>query len=451
MFRVSREETVGRFLYDLGNGQWNRPRLRELLGSALFRNQPFQDFEVEHDFPHIGRKTMRLNAQRIPRQDGDRNRAVLLSIEDISVRRAEAEIRYQRLFEAAKDGMLVLDAETQFVTDVNPAFLEMTGFSREDFAGRKLIDTPPFRNAAVTVLTTGTSDGQGVHLDCVSITSRPGQSIDVEIVANRYTIGSQPAIQLNIRDVTARRREERARAEAEEALKLANDRLKRANSDLEQFAYAASHDLQEPLRTITLYTELFRKGHGERQEPEARQFLGYIYEAAQRLQTLITALLSYTRSTAPFEPPTALLDSVAVLQLAMANLHTLVSENHATVNVGDLPPVRMHQSHLVQIFQNLIGNAVKYRGTKEPRVAIEGTEGESEWVFSVMDNGIGIDPAHVKSIFGLFERLRGQNRPGSGIGLAICAKIVENYRGRIWVESVPDEGSNFFFSIPKKW
>jgi PAS domain S-box-containing protein len=398
--------------------------LRELLGNALFRNQPFHDFEVEHDFPHIGRKTMRLNAQRIPREDGDRNRAVLLSIEDISVRRAEAEIRYQRLFEAATDGILVLDAETMLVTDVNPALLKMTGFSREDLAGKKLSDLPPFRDASPAALTAGNSQAQAVPADGISITSRTGQAIDVEIVANRHTIGSLVAIQLNLRDVTARRRDERARAEAEESLKIVNERLKRANSDLEQFAFAVSHDIQEPLRTISLYTEL--------------------------LQKLIASLLSFTQSTAPFEPPTALVDTAAVVQLALANLRNVADENQAIVSVGDLPPVRMHEWHLAQIFQNLIGNALKYRGAAAPRVTISGNESEHEWVFSVMDNGIGIDPTQVKSIFGLFERLGGPNRPGSGIGLAICAKIVGNYKGRIWVESAPGEGSNFFFTVPKK-
>jgi two-component system CheB/CheR fusion protein len=449
MFCVSREETLGRLLYDLGNGQWNRPRLRELLGNALFRNQPFHDFEMEHDFPHIGRKTVRLNAQRIPREDGERNRAVLLSIEDISARRAEAEIRYRRLFEAAHDGILVLDAETMVVTDVNPAFLEMTGFSREDLAGKRLTDTPPFRNAPLRAFTGGGSEGQAVHLDGVSITSRPGDAIEVEIVANRHTVGSQVAIQLNVRDVTARRRDERARAEAEDALKLAHERLIKANSGLEQFAYAASHDLQEPLRTITLYTELFRKGHSESDDTEATQFLGYIYEAAHRLQSLVTSLLSYTKSTAPFEPPTELVDAAAVVHLALANLQTMVDESHAAVDIGDLPSVHMHEWHLVQVFQNLIGNAIKYRGSKQPHVTIRADEREHEWLFSVMDNGIGIDAAHLKSIFGLFERLGGQNQPGSGLGLAICAKIVENHRGRIWVESVPGEGSTFFFTVPK--
>jgi two-component system CheB/CheR fusion protein len=451
MFRVSREETVGRFLYDLGSGQWNRPKLREMLGNALFRNQGFQDFEVEHDFPHIGRKTMRLNAQRIPRQDGDRDRAVLLSIEDISVRRAEAEIKYQRLFEAAKDGILVLDLETQQVTDVNPFLLVLAGFGREDLVGKKIEDTGLFKNSGVSSLIAGTSEGATIRLERVAMTTRSGQTIEVEVVANRYKVGAQVAIQLNIRDVTERRREERARAAAEAALKVSNERLKRVNSDLEQFAYAASHDLQEPLRTIALYTEMFQKRYGDNLESEAKQFLGYISDAVQGLHALIETLLAYSRTTVPFELPTALIDVGSVLNMVRASLRTLIDENKAVVTAGQLPLVPMQESHLVQILQNLISNAIKYRSAKPPRIAIAGTERENEYVFSVMDNGIGIEPENAKSIFGLFKRTRNTDRPGSGLGLAICARIIENYHGRIWVESVLGEGSNFFFTIPKSW
>jgi len=448
LFHVTREETLGRFLYDLGNGQWNRPRLREMLGDALFRNQPFHDLEIEHEFPHIGRRTVRLNARRISRQE-DRSRVVLLSIEDITVLREQAEIRYQRLFESAKDAILVLDNETRLITDVNPYLLEMTGLAREDLIGKKLGDVPLFNKAGISALTEDHWENETIRLPRVTIVSRSGQVIETEVIANRYTIGAQVAVQLNIRDVTDRLRAERARTDAEEALKAANSRLYRANSDLEQFAYAASHDIQEPLRTITIYSELFQKTYGDQQPPEAKKFLDYIFESGRRLQSLVSDLLSYTRNTAHFEPPTTTIDSRVAFEAALDNLRTPINESNALMTAGALPKVRMHQSHLLQLFQNLIGNAIKYRKEEQPRVEVTSEEHEHEWVFHVTDNGVGVEPGSATAIFGLFERFRGRERPGTGIGLAICAKIIENYRGRIWVESVPGQGSRFSFTVPK--
>ena len=219
-FLVSREETEGRFLYDLGNGQWNRPRLRELLGSTLFRSEAFHDFEVEHDFPHIGRRTMRLNARRIPSRDPQR-RTILLAIEDVTERREIAEIRFRRLFETAKDGLIVVDAETETVQDVNPFFLHLTGFARENFVGKNVGEAGALlhlENAAAVVAQTKTSEL--ARYDDLQITTRDGLLVSVEIVANRYMVGTQPVVQLNVRDISARKESEKALRESEERFRL---------------------------------------------------------------------------------------------------------------------------------------------------------------------------------------------------------------------------------------
>jgi two-component system, chemotaxis family, CheB/CheR fusion protein len=219
-FLVSREETEGRLLYDLGNGQWNRPRLRELLGSALFKSEPFHDFEVEHEFPHIGRRTMRLNARRIPTRD-PRRRTILLAIEDVTERREIAEIRFQRLFETAKDGMIGIDAETETVLDINPYFLRLTGFAREDFVGKSVAEAGALLhldNAARVVAETKKSEV--ARYDDLQITTRRRLPVTVEVVANRYMVGTQPVVQLNVRDVSARRESERALRESEERFRL---------------------------------------------------------------------------------------------------------------------------------------------------------------------------------------------------------------------------------------
>jgi PAS domain S-box-containing protein len=213
-------------LYDLGSGQWNLPRLRELVGDALFRNQSFQDFEIVHDFPHIGRRRMRLNARRISRDDDERP-TVLLAIEDVTQRREEAEVRYHRLFETAKDGMLLFDAETEKLTDVNPFFLELTGYGRERLVGCRLSEMEIFRDAAEArnTIAEARSDEIIRHED-VPLWTIDRRRIEGELVANRYSVGSQQVVQVNIRDVTKRNHAVQARQETEERFRLFVDSVR---------------------------------------------------------------------------------------------------------------------------------------------------------------------------------------------------------------------------------
>ncbi len=225
-FRVSRGETEGRLLYDLGNGQWNIPRLRELIGEALFRNQSFQDFEIEHEFPHIGRRTMRLNARRISRENDER-RTVLLAIEDVTERREQAEVRYQRLFETAKDGMLIFDAESERLTDVNPFFVELTGYGRERLIGRRLSEMELFQTAPEVIGTVAEARSHEIvrHDNVRSITI-DGRHIETELIANSYPVGGQQVVQVNVRDVTKRNRAVRALQQSEERFRLLIDSVR---------------------------------------------------------------------------------------------------------------------------------------------------------------------------------------------------------------------------------
>ncbi len=219
-FLVSREETEGRLLYDLGNGQWNLGRLRELIGAALFRSEPFHDFEVEHDFPHIGRRTMRLNGRRIPFPNAER-RMLLLSIEDVTERREIAEIRYQRLFETAKDGAVVVDAESGTIQDVNPFVLQLTGYSREDFAGKRLPDVGRLLGVQeLDNIVHATRDAEVVRLDDLQIATRDRGPVSVDVLANRYQVGTKPVIQLNIRDISARKLAVSALRESEQRFRM---------------------------------------------------------------------------------------------------------------------------------------------------------------------------------------------------------------------------------------
>src|SRR5581483_4811946 len=219
-FLVSREETEGRFLYDLGNGQWNRQRLRELLGAALFKNEPFHDFEVEHEFPNIGCRTVRLNGRPIPRRD-PQPRLLLLAIEDVTERREVAEIRFQRLFETAKDGIVVVDAETEIVVDVNPYFLSLTGFAREYFVGKSITEAGNLlRLEHAADVMNEVQHSEIVRYDDLQITKRSGGMVWVEVVANRYLVGAQPVVQLNVRDISARKEAAKALVESEERFRL---------------------------------------------------------------------------------------------------------------------------------------------------------------------------------------------------------------------------------------
>jgi PAS domain S-box-containing protein len=233
-------------------------------------------------------------------------------------------------------------------------------------------------------------------------------------------------------------------------LKRSNEELRRANQDLETFAYSASHDLNEPLRTIAISAQLLERTCVDRLEGEEAKFLAVILQGVRRMESLIQDLLAYTTATEYEDGSPPGVDSGQVVAAVLENLKGLLGQAGAAVTHGALPLVAMHESRLAQVFQNLIGNALKYRGPEAPRVHISAIRRDGWCVLSVADNGIGIDPKFADSIFGLFKRLHTRDEyPGSGIGLAICQRIVERYGGRIWLEkSVLAEGSTFSFSVP---
>jgi signal transduction histidine kinase len=226
--------------------------------------------------------------------------------------------------------------------------------------------------------------------------------------------------------------------------------LRRINADLEQFAYSASHDLQEPLRMVVIYGEILRKKYAGQLDARANECIHYMTEGAMHMQQLVKDLLLYTQATRQNEDPAAI-DANGALDRALVNLRVPIETSRACIERSSLPEVHMHQASLQQLFQNLVGNAIKYRKAEPVRVSIRADLTGGAWVFSVSDNGIGIDKQYAEYIFGLFKRLHGgAEYSGTGIGLAICKKIVDRYGGRIWVESEFGNGSTFFFSIPER-
>ena len=232
-------------------------------------------------------------------------------------------------------------------------------------------------------------------------------------------------------------------------LERSNEDLRRANQDLESFAYSASHDLQEPLRSVALLTRLLRRQLGGKLDAETAKLADAISEGVGRMNNLLRDLLAYCRAAQPTPGAVPTIEAGLVLKQVIDNLKVPIEQSGAVIEAKGLPRIRIHDIHLTQLLQNLISNAIKYRGADPPRIQIVARNEASNWKFWVSDNGIGIAAQYHKQIFGLFKRLHGQECPGSGIGLAICQRIAERYDGRVWLdESEPGKGSVFCFEIP---
>ncbi len=268
--------------------------------------------------------------------------------------------------------------------------------------------------------------------------------------AHRNPEGVAVHMQGIVMDVTERKRAQEAQKH-DEARERRSVELKRSNDDLQQFAYIAAHDLQEPLRMIASYTQLLAQRYKGRLDSDADEFIAYAVDGAHRMQLLIGALLAYCRvgTTGKELLETS---SEAALEQALLNLQGALEESGGEVTHDPLPTVIADGAQLVQLFQNVVGNAIKYRSAEPPRVHVSAKKnGSNEWIFSMRDNGLGIDPKYFEKIFVMFQRLHGREKfSGTGIGLTLCKKIAERHGGRMWVESEPGKGSTFYFALPER-
>jgi PAS domain S-box-containing protein len=347
-----------------------------------------------------------------------------------------------QLLELAHDTIIVRDLESR-IRSWNQGAEKTYGWTPEEALGQvthTLLST--HHPEGLEMLTgclfeVGEWEGEVLH------TRKDGEILVVESrqVLQRNEEGWPTGILEINRDVTARKR-------AERALEARAQELARSNADLEQFANVASHDLQEPLRMVASYTQLLAKRYGGQLDPRADRWIGYAVDGANRMQTLINDLLAYSRvGTRGSELLPVSVE--AAVEAALANLRIAIREAGAEVTYTPLPVVQGDGTQLIQLFQNLIGNAVKFRGEQAPRVVVTATRDADEWVFSVQDNGIGIPPEFTERIFVIFQRLHERERyAGTGIGLAICKRIVERHGGRIWLETAPGAGCTFFFTLP---
>ena len=288
---------------------------------------------------------------------------------------------------------------------------------------------------------------EGLDIPVILVSGALGELTAVECI-------KEGAADYVLKDHLARLPEKVRRALREkkvrEERKQFQQELARSNRDLEQFAYVASHDLQEPLRMVATYTQLLAERYRGKLDAEADKYIHYAVDGALRMQKLVQDLLTFSRAGrqgGAFEST----DCNVVLQASLKNLEAAIQESHAVVRQDELPVVMGDGSQLIQVFQNLIGNAVKFRGSEAPVIRVSADAQGKEWVFSVADNGIGIAAEHKEKVFVVFRRLHTREEyAGNGIGLSICEKIIEHHGGRIWVESEPGRGSNFQFTLPIK-
>jgi len=354
----------------------------------------------------------------------------------------ESEAKYKTLFANAAEAILVADLKAKQFRYVNPASCRMFGYTEEEFLRIGVRDIHP-KESLDHVLAEFEAQAQGEKtlapdLPCLR---KDGTLFYVDVSAASMVLDGHDFNVGFFTDITERKR-------AEEKLKLTLAELERSNQELEQFAYFASHDLQEPLRAVSSCTQLLAQRYQGKLGTDADEFIGYAVDGANRMQRLINDLLTYSRvgtHSKEYEPT----DCTAVLDRTLTNLKAAIEQSSAVVTHDPLPTVMADKLYLAQLFQNLIGNAIKFHGEEPPRVHVSTEQKGNAWVFSVRDNGIGIAPRHAERIFVLFQRLHTREEyPGTGIGLAICKKIVERHGGRIWVESQPGIGTTFYFTIP---
>ena len=367
----------------------------------------------------------------------------------------KAEQKFRSLLEAAPDAM-VISAEDGRITLVNSQVEAIFGFRREELIGENVrVLVPEWIPRTVH---SDSSPAINRHMELWAI-RKNGHQFPVELSLSPMQTEEGLLVTTAIRDVTQRRLAEDAIrelnmtleqrvAERTEELLESNEALRQSNDDLNQFAYAASHDLQEPLRMVSLYSQMLQRKYGEKLDADADEFISFIVGGARRMEQLLRDLLAYSQTGSSSEGPVAPVDCAEAMRKVVLNLKASVEQNKASITWGSLPTLHAHEIRLMQLLQNLVSNAIKYRSEAPPVIHVSAERGGPEWLFAVQDNGIGIDPEYAHEVFRIFRRLHGQDYPGTGIGLAICQRIVERYGGRIWVESTPGHGSRFCFTLP---
>jgi PAS domain S-box-containing protein len=357
-----------------------------------------------------------------------------------------ADIKFRGLLESAPDGVVIVDA-SGVIQIVNRQTEVLFGYPREELVGSRIeVLVPPHMRTRHVEHRAGyqahpRTRPMGVGMELFG-RRKDGSVFPVEIsLSPMHSEGEQLIIGI-VRDISGRK-------QAEEQLRATAADLARSNADLEQFAYVASHDLQEPLRMVASYTQLLKRRYEGRLDQDADEFIGFAVDGARRMQDLINDLLAYSRvGRRPLELESV--DVGLIVDLVTSDLAAAIKDSGGSVTHDALPELRADPTQLRQLFQNLIANGLKFRRPGEaPAVHVSVRREGQTWIFGVRDNGIGIEQQYLERIFILFQRLHTRAEyPGTGIGLSICKKIVERHGGQMWVESEPGQGTTFWFSLP---
>ena len=371
----------------------------------------------------------------------------IMGVEITDIKKAEEALNQsQKLLQDIIDGfqspIFVKDIEGRFLI-INNKLEELLGVKNEEIKGKTDYDVITkelaeyYRDNDQKVL----EQGKAMYIE------EEADLIDGHhtYIANKFPIYDSKGKPYGVGSIST---DISKRKLLEEQMKTTMDELRRSNEELERFAYVSSHDLQEPLRMITLYSQLLEKRYKNRLDEDADDFIEYIVENAKRMKYLIDDLLEYSRVTSKAKEFKNI-DLEKVLEKILSNLSMFIVENNVNVTHDPLPTIFADKNQMMQVLENLITNAIKFRSKKSPKIDVSAQRDEKEWIFAVKDNGIGINPKHQEQIFEVFKRLHTREQyAGTGIGLSIAQKIIERHNGRMWVESELGKGSTFYFTIP---